>query len=81
MLCILLISCTKRDRHIVILHTNDVHSAIESDTSGLGGAALRCVAIQKIRDEEPTVFFVLMREDFYQGTAYFNFFKGKVEQK
>ncbi len=77
-LCILLISCTKRDRHIVILHTNDVHSAIESDTSGVGGAALRCVAIQKIRDEEPTVF-LFDAGDFYQGTAYFNFFKGKVE--
>ncbi len=71
---------------IVILHTNDVHSQIEPIPlsskyhAGMGGFAKRAEIVQQIRDEEENVI-LLDAGDFFQGTPYFNFFKGELEVK
>lgn len=69
---------------LVILHTNDMHSHLEpfSDQDpkypGQGGMARRAALIQKIRNEgHPTL--VLDAGDVFQGTPYFNLFKGEPE--
>ena len=71
-------SCSKAERRLVILHTNDVHSAIEPDAKGEGGFAMRCALIDSIRQVEGEVLLV-DAGDFFQGTPYFNFFGGSVE--
>jgi 5'-nucleotidase len=71
---------------LTILHTNDVHSRIDpfpmdgSSNQGKGGAAKRMAIISKIRAEEKNVL-LLDAGDMFQGTAYFNFFKGELEIK
>lgn len=71
---------------ITLLHTNDMHSHIdpfpESDPKhpGLGGFARINALVKKIRaTEEHTL--LLDCGDIYQGTPYFNFFKGEAELK
>jgi 5'-nucleotidase len=71
-------SCSKAERRLVILHTNDVHSAIEPDAKGEGGFAMRCAIIDSIRQVEGEVLLV-DAGDYFQGTPYFNFFGGAVE--
>ncbi len=72
--------------HLVILHTNDVHSRIEpfpedgSRNAGLGGAAIRAQMINQIRSEHEHVL-LLDSGDIFQGTPYFNFFLGELEFK
>ena len=74
------------ETRLVILHTNDTHSRIDpfpaSDGryAGLGGAARRATLIKRIRQAEPNVL-LLDSGDVFQGTPYFNFFKGEVEFK
>lgn len=69
---------------LVILHTNDTHSQVEStdknqsSNANMGGYARRMGMIQKIRSEEKNVL-LLDAGDFSQGTPYFNFFNGHVE--
>lgn len=71
---------------ITVLHTNDVHSRIDpfpmdgSRNAGQGGAARRMALIEQIRKEEPNVL-LLDAGDIYQGTPYFNYFKGELEFK
>jgi 5'-nucleotidase len=69
---------------ITLLHTNDVHSRIEPFSSGrtvgLGGAARRSALIKQIRSVEKHVV-LLDAGDIFQGTPYFNFFKGELEFK
>jgi 5'-nucleotidase len=71
---------------LTILHTNDVHSRIDpfpmdgSSNQGKGGAAKRMAIISKIRTEEKNVL-LLDAGDMFQGTPYFNFFKGELEIK
>lgn len=71
---------------LVILHTNDVHSRIEpfpldgGKNQGLGGVARRAALLQKIRSEEKNVL-LLDAGDMFQGTPYFNYFKGELEIK
>jgi len=71
---------------LVILHTNDMHSHLqpfaETDPKypGQGGMARRATLIKQIRDEgHPTV--LLDAGDVFQGTPYFNLFKGEPEFK
>jgi 5'-nucleotidase len=71
---------------LTILHTNDVHSRIEpfpmdgGRNAGLGGVAARKELIEKIRMEgEQTL--LLDAGDIFQGTPYFNFYKGEPEIK
>ena len=74
------------EQRLVILHTNDTHSRIdpfpESDgrNAGLGGAARRATLVKKIRQANPHVL-LLDSGDIFQGTPYFNYFKGEVEFK
>ena len=74
------------EERLVILHTNDTHSRIDPFPStdgrfaGLGGAARRATLIKQIRQQTPNVL-LLDSGDVFQGTPYFNFFKGEVEFK
>jgi 5'-nucleotidase len=67
---------------IVILHTNDTHSHIESyNEPGLGdvgGVVRRYTFIQQTRSQYPNTILV-DAGDFSQGTPYFNLFKGIPE--
>jgi len=67
---------------IVILHTNDTHSHLESyDEPGMGnvgGVVRRNTLIQATRAENPNTI-VVDAGDFSQGTPYFNLFKGVPE--
>jgi len=71
---------------LTVLHTNDVHSRIDpfpmdgSANQGLGGVAARAEIIEKIRREEEHVL-LLDAGDIFQGTPYFNFYKGEPEIK
>lgn len=71
---------------LTILHTNDTHSRIDpfpmdgGVNQGFGGVAARADLIEKIRREEEHVL-LLDAGDIFQGTAYFNFYKGEPEIK
>ncbi len=71
---------------LVILHTNDVHSRLEpfpmdgSRNQGLGGVAARAKLIEDIRSKEEHVL-LLDAGDIFQGTPYFNLYKGEPEIK
>jgi len=82
-----LTSCIRdTNKHITILHTNDVHSHIEpfgpkhSTYPGLGGIARRATFIQRVREENPNTL-LFDAGDIFQGTPYFNYFGGEVEFK
>ncbi len=74
------------EEKLVILHTNDVHSRLEpfpmdeSKNAGLGGVAARADLIRRIRSVEENVL-LLDSGDIFQGTPYFNFYKGEPEIK
>jgi 5'-nucleotidase len=73
-------------KKITILHTNDFHSHLDpfpsdgSRNQGLGGIAARSELIKKIRSVTKNVL-LLDAGDMFQGTPYFNYFKGEVEIK
>jgi 5'-nucleotidase len=73
-------------KKLTILHTNDVHSRLEpfpmdgGRNQGLGGVAARATMIQKIRSEEAQVL-LLDAGDIFQGTPFFNLYKGEPEMK
>src|ERR1700682_6478601 len=71
---------------ITILHTNDTHSQIdplsENDKQypGKGGVARRATLVKRVRKENPNTLLI-DAGDVFQGTPYFNFYKGEVEYK
>jgi 5'-nucleotidase len=71
---------------ITILHTNDFHSHIDPfpadapRNAGEGGMAKRASLISKIMSEEKNVL-LFDAGDIYQGSPYFNYFKGELEFK
>jgi 5'-nucleotidase len=71
---------------LTILHTNDVHSRLDpfpmdgGRNQGMGGVAARAALIQKIRQEQSQVL-LLDAGDIFQGTPYFNIYKGEPEIK
>ncbi len=71
---------------LTILHTNDVHSRLEpfamdgGKNQGLGGVAARAELINKIRSEQEHVL-LLDAGDIFQGTPFFNIYKGEPEMK
>jgi 5'-nucleotidase len=71
---------------LTVLHTNDVHSRIDpfpmdgSRNQGLGGVASRAALIRQIRAQEEHVL-LLDAGDIFQGTPYFNIYKGEPEMK
>ncbi|AKD57457.1 bifunctional metallophosphatase/5'-nucleotidase [Spirosoma radiotolerans] len=74
---------------LTILHTNDVHSRLDpfpmdgSRNAGKGGVARRATLIQKIRSEQvdgrPRNVLLFDAGDIFQGTPYFNVYKGEPE--
>ena len=71
---------------ITLLHTNDTHSRIEpfgpgsGNLTGLGGIARRSTMVKQIRRDTPNVL-LLDAGDVFQGTPYFNQYKGFVDFK
>lgn len=63
---------------LVLLHTNDTHSNIDSDDKGIGGILPRKAIIDSVRKAEKNVILI-DAGDMVQGTLYFKFFKGDVE--
>lgn len=67
--------------HLVILHTNDTHSAIDPDPdSGLGGIGRRKVVVDSVRSVQDNVLLI-DAGDAVQGSLFFMLFGGEVEQK
>jgi len=79
-------SSDEKKRTLTILHTNDVHSRLDpfpmdgSNNAGLGGVAARAAVINQIRSEAANVL-LLDAGDIFQGTPYFNLYKGEPEIK
>ncbi len=73
-------------KHLTILHTNDVHSHIDpfpknhSEFPNLGGLARRATLVDSIRKENPNTL-LFDAGDIFQGTPYFNFYGGELEFK
>ena len=69
---------------LVILHTNDTHSRIDpfesGEYKGMGGISNRKTMIDLIRKTEKNVL-LLDAGDIFQGTPYFNMYKGELEIK
>ncbi len=74
------------DKHITILHTNDVHSHLESFPSNhskfanRGGAARRKYYFDQVKAENQNTL-ILDAGDSFQGTPFFNFYGGELEFK
>lgn len=74
---------------LTILHTNDVHSRLDpfpmdgSRNAGRGGIARRMTLLQQIRNEQadgrPRHVLLFDAGDIFQGTPYFNLYKGEPE--
>lgn len=79
-------SGTGKLQQLTILHTNDVHSRLEpfpmdgGRNQGLGGVAPRAALINGIRASEEHVL-LLDAGDIFQGTPFFNLYKGEPEIK
>lgn len=65
-------------QRLVILHTNDTHSNIDSDDKGKGGILPRMAIIDSVRAKEKNVLLV-DAGDAVQGSLYFKIFRGDVE--
>ena len=71
---------------ITLLHTNDTHSRIEpfgpgsGNLTGKGGIARRATLVKQIRRATPNVL-LLDAGDVFQGTPFFNQYKGLLEFK
>ena len=71
---------------ISILHTNDMHCHIEpfpesdSRNGGKGGMTRLSGIIEQIRTEKPNVL-LFDAGDMFQGTPYFNYYKGELVLK
>ena len=75
-----------RKQRLVILHTNDTHSRLDpfpmdgGRNQGMGGVAARAQLIREIREKEEHVL-LLDAGDIFQGTPYFNLYRGEPEMK
>ena len=69
---------------LTILHTNDVHSRLDpfpmdgGRNAGRGGVARRATLLRQIRQEQKNVL-LFDAGDMFQGTPYFNVYKGEPE--
>ncbi|XP_072907788.1 5'-nucleotidase-like isoform X1 [Hemitrygon akajei] len=80
-----LLLCTGRTAafQLTVLHTNDVHARVEETsedsskcvTKCFAGVARRWTKIKELRGKEPNVL-LLDAGDQYQGTIWFNYYKG-----
>jgi 5'-nucleotidase len=73
-------------KQLTILHTNDVHSRLDpfpmdgSKYEGMGGVANRKKMIDEIKQSNDNIL-LLDCGDIFQGTPYFNLYKGEPEIK
>lgn len=71
---------------ITLLHTNDTHSRIEpfgpgnGSLSGKGGMARRATLVRQLRKQLGNVL-LLDAGDTFQGTPYFNQYKGRLDYR
>lgn len=81
-----LLSPRRGETLITLLHTNDTHSQIDpvppNDKlyAGKGGVARRSTLVKRVRRQNPNTLLI-DAGDVFQGTPYFNFYKGEVEYK
>ena len=76
----------KKNKQLVILHTNDTHSQIlpvntqlpDTMKAGRGGFLRRIAMLKEERKKNPNLLY-FDSGDFFQGSAYFTMFKGEVE--
>lgn len=76
----------KKHKQLVILHTNDTHSAIlplntnlpDTMQAGRGGFLRRIAMLKEERQKHPDLLY-FDSGDFCQGSAYFTMFQGDVE--
>lgn len=76
----------KKQKQIVILHTNDTHSTVlplnpnldDKELAGRGGFFRRAAMIAQERQENPNLLLI-DSGDFSQGSGYYTLFKGEVE--
>jgi len=74
------------DKHITILHTNDVHSHIDPfppdhhRNPNRGGVSRRYQVIKQVQQQNKNTL-LLDAGDSFQGTPYFNFYGGELEFK
>ena len=72
--------------NISIVHTNDLHCHIEpfsggnSNTNGKGGLARISAMVKKIKSENQNTL-LFDAGDMFQGTPYYNYFKGELMLK
>lgn len=67
-------------RNLVILTTNDVHSTVDPGDDGNGGVLQRKAIIDSVRNVEKDVLLI-DAGDAVQGSLYFRFFRGVVENE
>ena len=76
----------KKHKQLIILHTNDTHSAIfpinsqlpDTMKAGRGGFLRRIAMLKEERQKHPDLLY-FDSGDFCQGSAYYTMFKGDVE--
>ena len=81
-----LTAAAKKQKQLVILHTNDTHSTImplnvnldNKDLAGRGGFLRRINMIKEQRRQHPELLLI-DSGDFSQGSGYYTLFKGEVE--
>ena len=75
-----------RDKKLIILHTNDIHSRIEpfpaeaGRLANQGGLTKLAGLVRDLRQEHGDLM-LLDAGDVFQGTPYFNFYGGELELK
>ncbi|MFN2516522.1 MAG: metallophosphoesterase [Pyrinomonadaceae bacterium] len=81
-----LLEATAGETLITILHTNDTHSQIDPLPANdklypdKAGVARRATLVKRVRKQNPNTLLI-DAGDVFQGTPYFNFYKGEVEYK
>ena len=86
MMMVSLAGQAKKQKQLVILHTNDTHSQIfpissqlpDTMKAGRGGFLRRIAMLKEERKKNPDLLY-FDSGDFWQGSAYFTMFKGDVE--
>ena len=79
-LVILCVACVQPTKKLIVLHTNDTHSCIESEKDGGAGVLNRALLIEHIADSVGRENMLLFDcGDFSQGSLFYNIFKGEIE--
>lgn len=76
----------KKEKELVIMHTNDTHSCVmpmnpnlaDTTVAGRGGYLRRVAMLREERKKNPNLLY-FDSGDFSQGSAYYTMFRGEVE--